>query len=37
MKERKRSIEASRWAWGVLQIPGDVGDQELVSTLGLAP
>lgn len=37
MKERKRSTGASHWAWGVLQIPGEVGDQELMSTLGLAP
>lgn len=36
-EERERSTEALRWAWDALQTPGDVGDQELVSTLGLAP
>lgn len=36
-EERERSTEALSWAWDALQTPGDVGDQELVSTLGLAP
>lgn len=36
-EERRRSTEALRWAWDALQTPGEVGDQELMSTLGLAP
>ena len=35
--ERKSSTEALCWAWDAPQTPGDVGDQELMSTLGLAP
>lgn len=36
-EERRRSTEALCWAWDALQTPGEVGDQELMSTLGLAP
>lgn len=36
-EKRRRSTEALRWAWDALQTPGEVGDQELMSTLGLAP
>lgn len=37
MKERKRNTGALCWARVALHTPGDVADQELVSTLGLAP
>lgn len=36
-EEKHRGFALDVGALEVLQIPGDVGDQELMSTLGLAP